>query len=1156
MLQLQLLPLAVPLPKPAALTPGRALHAADNLTVTAISKAERDKRRYRGIQLSNGLRTVLVSDPDAEMTAASVDVHVGSWSDPDDLPGLAHFCEHMLFMSSTKYPKEDGYAQFLESNGGGSNAFTASTHTNYFFAVQPSGLREAMDRLAQFFISPILVEDQVGREVLAVNAENDKNQQSDGWRKDQLLRSLASKGHPYHKFGTGSNVTLNVPNITGRLSEWYHFHYGVHVMTLAVVGNQPLDTLQKWAESSFAAIPGRNATVPQFDEAPRPFPAAEMPRAYLVRPVLHSEELSVAFSLPGVEKAKASLPLDFLSHLLGHEAEGSLTNLLTSKGWAQDVWAGADEAEADMTLFTVDVSLSDEGVKNWDSVLALVFESVHAAAQGVKQATFDDLQKQQSLAFEFADVSSPDDYAVSLSSNAQLYWPPQELLRGPAVASFYDRDLVLKLLDLLKPANMLVLLTSTSLTAPDKWEVQGMSSVGERLTESWYSTQYQQLEFGSNLLSAVAAAAKNNETELLPPRPNPYMPTSFDMLDPDALPEGETTLGATELRDVEMWHKVSLEKDKPSSLYYVELEMPQLRAAATANTGSSDGSATLAAAAAGGEENAVCPRSAVMAELHSRLVSESLRTLRFEASGAGLDCWQSPLAMRGMTLQCEGFSDTLAPYITSTLHAIRGLEPEQVAFDTQLEQLQRDYQDAAQGGSGASGLAYAYSDRMTYRIAFLPEQLEEVAQQISLKDVAAFADAAFADSSGKALVLGNINRTAAAAIASSTLEVVRAAGTGQVAVALAARKGQGEAGVTTQAVAKLEGKWHSFAVAHPNPDETNCAVLLTVQLGLLDRRKAATAIVLGDIVSQPFFSHLRTEQQLGYLVRGGLAEARGVYSLSFVVQSSVATPAHVTDSMHEFLNATMSQILANMEQGEFDDYVASAQQRLLQKPKSLSEEGGMLWARVADGSFDFGRQQELARLLANGTVTLDAVREMHQRTLQRPSKAAVASAVSKAAFATESAAVSGAYEAVASTAMDSAAVGAGRLLVWVLPKKGPAAAEMPTAKTAPADYTLVESIDDLRESTSYYPHPSYDPKVVHSAEVKAMAARLAANRPESTVTLITSNVKRRLPSIRRAQPPHPPCLKMCGKACCVTQDGRGTNARRQAALKQGYRHSS
>jgi len=38
-------------------------------------------------------------------------VHVGSLSDPLDLPGLAHFTEHMLFYASEKYPLEDAYSK-------------------------------------------------------------------------------------------------------------------------------------------------------------------------------------------------------------------------------------------------------------------------------------------------------------------------------------------------------------------------------------------------------------------------------------------------------------------------------------------------------------------------------------------------------------------------------------------------------------------------------------------------------------------------------------------------------------------------------------------------------------------------------------------------------------------------------------------------------------------------------------------------------------------------------------------------------------------------------------------------------------------------------------------------------------------------------------
>ena len=51
------------------------------------------------------------------MTAlACIQVHVGSLSDPLDTPGLAHFCEHMLFYASAKYPEEDAYSKFVVSS--------------------------------------------------------------------------------------------------------------------------------------------------------------------------------------------------------------------------------------------------------------------------------------------------------------------------------------------------------------------------------------------------------------------------------------------------------------------------------------------------------------------------------------------------------------------------------------------------------------------------------------------------------------------------------------------------------------------------------------------------------------------------------------------------------------------------------------------------------------------------------------------------------------------------------------------------------------------------------------------------------------------------------------------------------------------------------
>lgn len=50
------------------------------------------------------MRVLLVSDPATERSAASMSVGVGHMSDPDNIPGLAHFLEHMLFLGTEKYP--------------------------------------------------------------------------------------------------------------------------------------------------------------------------------------------------------------------------------------------------------------------------------------------------------------------------------------------------------------------------------------------------------------------------------------------------------------------------------------------------------------------------------------------------------------------------------------------------------------------------------------------------------------------------------------------------------------------------------------------------------------------------------------------------------------------------------------------------------------------------------------------------------------------------------------------------------------------------------------------------------------------------------------------------------------------------------------------
>lgn len=74
-------------------------------------------RKTAKIQLSNGVQAYLISDPNLDQSAASVSMEAGSWQDPSEYPGMAHFLEHMLFMGSTAYPEESEYMEYIQDNG-------------------------------------------------------------------------------------------------------------------------------------------------------------------------------------------------------------------------------------------------------------------------------------------------------------------------------------------------------------------------------------------------------------------------------------------------------------------------------------------------------------------------------------------------------------------------------------------------------------------------------------------------------------------------------------------------------------------------------------------------------------------------------------------------------------------------------------------------------------------------------------------------------------------------------------------------------------------------------------------------------------------------------------------------------------------------------
>ena len=179
----------------------------------SLEKSKSDKFDCLIKILPNGIKALLVSDPDTDKSSASLAVNIGSLTDSPDELGLAHFCEHLLFMGTEKYPSENDYQDYLSKNGGNSNAFTSLDKTVYYFNVDNNGFEGALDRFAQFFISSKFSEGSVEREINAINSEFSKNKNNDFRRLNQLFKSQLNPESPFSQFTTGNLETLSYPDI-------------------------------------------------------------------------------------------------------------------------------------------------------------------------------------------------------------------------------------------------------------------------------------------------------------------------------------------------------------------------------------------------------------------------------------------------------------------------------------------------------------------------------------------------------------------------------------------------------------------------------------------------------------------------------------------------------------------------------------------------------------------------------------------------------------------------------------------------------------------------------------------------------------------------------------------------------------------------------
>ena len=100
-------------------------------TLEVVQDPYRTEVSYAQATLKNGVNIVIEKDPLLSSADLIFVVNAGSRHDGDHL-GLAHLLEHMMFQGSKKYPKVNGFHDFIDRAAGRTNAFTEPEYTLYY----------------------------------------------------------------------------------------------------------------------------------------------------------------------------------------------------------------------------------------------------------------------------------------------------------------------------------------------------------------------------------------------------------------------------------------------------------------------------------------------------------------------------------------------------------------------------------------------------------------------------------------------------------------------------------------------------------------------------------------------------------------------------------------------------------------------------------------------------------------------------------------------------------------------------------------------------------------------------------------------------------------------------------------------------------------
>lgn len=214
---------------------------------------------YKKHVLENGLTIIGEEIPYVKSISLGVWINAGSRIEDEEISGVSHFIEHMLF-KGTRNRTSKQIASEIDNLGGQINAFTSKECTCYYVKLLDSHIDIGIDVLSDMILNSKFNEDDLDKERSVIIEELKMYEDSPEDLAYDLLTENIYKHDPLGMNIIGTEESLNRLN-REKLLDYFNKYYVPNNSVIAISGNFNFDEIINKIEEKFKVWKKRDVNV-------------------------------------------------------------------------------------------------------------------------------------------------------------------------------------------------------------------------------------------------------------------------------------------------------------------------------------------------------------------------------------------------------------------------------------------------------------------------------------------------------------------------------------------------------------------------------------------------------------------------------------------------------------------------------------------------------------------------------------------------------------------------------------------------------------------------------------------------------------------------------------------------------------------------------